>query len=896
MSKTEPMPTAFDPQAVEAGWYARWEKDGLFVADAKSKKQKYTICLPPPNITGELHMGHALNHTLQDICARYWRMAGYEVLFLPGTDHAAIATQNVIEKQLAAEGMTKEQLGREAFESRVDEWYRDVGEAIVSQDRILGISLDWSRLRFTMDARYVRAVMTAFVAFHQRGWIYKAPRIVNWCPRDRSAISDLEVHWEEHHDTLYFIRYPIEEGGSTPLAAAGQSPSPGAPPREEGGSTPLAAAGQSPSPGAPPREGGVDVVIATVRPETMLADTGIAVNPTDERFKSLVGKTATLPLVGRRLPIVADGAVEKDFGTGALKVTPGHDPMDYDIGQRHSLDVVNGMHPDGTMNVPGLPYDGLPALEARRRVVADLKAQGLLVKEEPYTHEVGHCSRCDAVIEPLISDQWWLRMDVMRDKAMAASAAGKVRWHPERYERTYLDWLRGLRDWNVGRQLWLGHRVPVYNCDRGHQVVAVERPRKCTECGSKTLTQDPDVLDTWFSSALWPFATLGWPDETEDLKAFYPNDMNGTSRDIINLWVSRMIMTGLEFMGEVPFKDVAIHCQVQATDGRRMSKSLGTGVDPRDLIDKYGADAVRAWAASVAMSSQDVRFDESRVEGYRRFCNKLWNATRLVLGGTVEPGAQLPERDRLHLEDRWILSRLATTIKAVTEGIKDFAFQDSLESAYDFAWHDYCDWYLEAIKPRLKNGDASAQAVAVHVLGVSLKLLHPFMPFISEELWNRLPGERTFLMRNAWPNLMHDHVDNSAEVEFKGQLIGTVLEIRSFRKTISGAPQRGGAVKLFTDHGTDWERLLAHLGAVSIVNELPEGPTLPLVEGLIVFPGAGGGDSALAARKLTTLTSDLERVAARLANPEFRAKASADVIAAQEERAAELRAAIDRLK
>jgi valyl-tRNA synthetase len=582
---TTEMPKAFDPKAIEAGWYARWESDGLFVADAKSKKRKFTICLPPPNITGELHMGHALNHTLQDICARYRRMAGYEVLFLPGTDHAAIATQNVIEKQLAAEGMTKEQLGRDAFTSRVDEWYRDVGETIVSQDRILGISLDWSRQRFTMDARYVRSVLTAFVAFYERGWIYRAPRIVNWCPHDRSAISDLEIEWQEHNDSLYYIRYPIEGGG--------------------------------------------DVVIATVRPETMLADTGVAVNPTDPRYQKLIGKTAVLPLVGRKLPIVGDAAVEKDFGTGALKVTPGHDALDYEIGQRHSLEIVNGMNLDGTMNVPGLPYDGLPALEARKRVVEDLKAQGILVKEEPYTHEVGHCDRCHTIIEPLISEQWWLRMDVMRDKALAASAAGKVRWHPERYERTYLDWLRGLHDWNIGRQLWLGHRVPVYYCENGHQIVAIEPPLQCSECGSSALTQDPDVLDTWFSSALWPFATLGWPDDTDDLNAFYPNDMNSTAREIINLWVSRMIMTGLEFMGEVPFSDVAIHCQVQAADGRRMSKSLGTGVDPRDLITKYGTDALRAWAASVAMSSQDVRFDETRVEGYRRFCNKLWNATRL---------------------------------------------------------------------------------------------------------------------------------------------------------------------------------------------------------------------------------------------------------------------------
>jgi valyl-tRNA synthetase len=873
MSKTEiPMPKSFDPKAVEAGWYARWEKEGLFIADAKSRKRKYTICLPPPNITGELHMGHALNHTLQDICARYRRMAGYEVLFLPGTDHAAIATQNVIEKQLAAEGMTKEQLGREAFESRVDEWYRDVGETIVSQDRILGVSLDWSRLRFTMDERYVRAVMTAFVAFYERGWIYRAPRIVNWCPRDRSAISDLEVKWQEHHDTLYFIRYPIEGGGSTPRAAAGQSPSPGAPPVESGGY----------------------VVIATVRPETMLADTGVAVNPTDERYRGLVGKTAILPLVGRRLPIVGDDAVKKDFGTGALKVTPGHDPMDYDIGQRHSLEVVSGMHPDGSMNVPGLAYDGLPALEARRRVVADLKAQGLLVKEEPYTHEVGHCDRCDTVIEPLISEQWWLRMEVMRDKALEASAAGKVRWHPERYERTYLDWLHGLRDWNVGRQLWLGHRVPVYHCDSGHEVAAVLRPRECTECGSTTLQQDPDVLDTWFSSALWPFATLGWPDETEDLKAFYPTSMNSTAREIINLWVSRMIMTGLEFMGEVPFADVAIHCQVQATDGRRMSKSLGTGVDPRDLIEKYGTDAVRAWAASVAMSSQDVRFDESRVEGYRRFCNKLWNATRLVLSSPGTAPAEVPGTLEIHehLEDRWVMSRLSYACAAVTAGIEGFKFQDSMAAAYDFAWSELCDWYLEAAKERLREGDAAAQDVAYFCLDKLFRLLHPFMPFVTEELWSRTPGHREYLMRASWPDVQF--VDPAAEETF-GQVVRIVEEVRGHRQA-AGAPPRGG--KLFVDASTDGTvaRLAARLAWVELADDMQgagEGTPLGAVAGRVSFP-EGAGDGRRQA-ELRRLKSDLEKTETKLGNPEVRANAPFDIVRKLEERAAELRAAIDRL-
>ena len=848
MSKTETsMPTTFDPQAIEAGWYARWENDGLFIADPKSGKPKYTICLPPPNITGELHMGHALNHTLQDICARYRRMAGFEVLFLPGMDHAAIATQNVIERQLAAEGMSKEQLGREGFESRVNQWYAEVGDTIVRQDRILGVSLDWSRLRFTMDERYVRSVMTAFVAFYERGWIYRAPRIVNWCPHDRSAISDLEVKWQEHHDTLYFLRYPIEGGG--------------------------------------------EIVIATVRPETMLADTGVAVNPSDGRYKNLVGKTAILPLVGRRLPIVADESVKTDFGTGALKVTPGHDPMDYDIGQRHSLEIISAMHPDGSMNVPGSPYDGLPALEARSRVVADLKAQGVLLREEPYTHEVGHCDRCNAVIEPLISEQWWLRMETMRDKALAASAAGKVRWHPERYERTYLDWLHGLRDWNVGRQLWLGHRVPVYHCANGHIVVAVVRPAKCAECGSTELAQDPDVLDTWFSSALWPFATLGWPDETDDLEVFYPNNMNSTAREIINLWVSRMVMTGLEFMGEVPFADVAIHCQVQATDGRRMSKSLGTGVDPRDLIEKYGTDAVRAWAASVAMSSQDVRFDESRVEGYRRFCNKLWNATRLVLSSPGTVPAERPGTLEVqeHLEDRWIMSRLSNACTAVTAGIEGFEFQDSMAAAYSFAWNEFCDWYLEAAKERLRAGDAAAQDVAYFCLDNVLRLLHPFMPFVTEELWSRTPGHREFLMRAQWPDAQF--IDIAAEETFE-QVMRIVEEVRAHRQA-AGAPPRGGM--LFLEPSTDKTvaGLAAKLGWVELAENLEGGTPLVAAEGRVSFPH-GAGDSRRQA-ELRRLESDLAKTEGKLANSEFKTKAPPDIVKKLEDRAAELRSAIDRL-
>jgi len=854
MSKTQSeMLTAFEPKAIEAGWYARWEKAGLFTADPRSPKPKYTICLPPPNVTGELHMGHALNGTVQDIWARYRRMTGYEVLFLPGTDHAAIATQNVIEKRLAKEGSTKEEIGRDAFAELVEEWYRNTGATIISQYRELGASLDWTRLRFTMDERYVRAVQTAFVAFYERGWIYRAPRIVNWCPRDQSAISDLEVKWQEHHDVLYYINYPVEGGGH--------------------------------------------VMIATVRPETMLADTGVAVNPNDPRYKDLIGKTATLPLVGRKLPIVADEAVEMDFGTGALKVTPGHDPMDYEIGQRHDLELINGMHLDGRMDVPGLRYDGLPGVEARKLVVADLKAQGLLVKEEAYTHEVGHCDRCDAVIEPLVSEQWWLRMDKMRDKAVEASEEGKVRWHPERYERIYLDWMRNLRDWNISRQLWLGHRVPVFHCANGHATASIDPIERCPECDDREISQDTDVLDTWFSSALWPFATLGWPDETEDLRTFYPTDMNCTAREIIFLWVSRMLMTGLEFMGEVPFSDVAIHCQVQASDGRRMSKSLGTGVDPREIVAKYGADALRAWTASVAMSSQDVRYDESRIEGYRRFCNKLWNASKPVLksiGEASPPG--LPEPEELDLiVDRWMLSRLASAQREVTDGIEGFLFQDSMTAAYGCAWNEFCDWWLEASKERLREGDKTAQGVALFCLDTLMRLLHPFMPFVTEEIWSRLPGDRDFLVHAEWPEDLHRYVDGQAEVEFLS-LMTTVGEIRSYRKTVTGAPAKGGAVMLASGVEDDWVATLERLAQVSVVDSLPPGKSLGLSEGSLVFPAVAAADPAVMAKKRAELQKELDRVEAKLSNPDFMAKAPPEVIEVQKARAEELSAAIDRLE
>jgi valyl-tRNA synthetase len=867
------MPKSYDPQAVEASWFARWEEAGLFRADARSTKPKFSMALPPPNVTGELHTGHALQSALYDMWARYRRMTGFEVLWLPGTDHAAISTQNVIERQLAEEGTTKEELGRERFNERVEAWYGSVGATIIDQFKELGASLDYSRLRFTMDPAYVRAVRTAFVRFWEKGWLYRGPRIVNWCPRCLSAISDLEVDWQEHQDTLYFIRYPIED------------------------------------------EPGESVTIATVRPETMLADTGVAVHPGDPRYTHLVGMHAILPLVGRRLPIVADEAVDREFGTGALKVTPGHDAMDWEVGQRHGLELINGMHLDGRMNVPDLPaYDGLPGVEARALVVRDLEAGGFIVETQPYTHMVGHCDRCGSIIEPLVSEQWFMKMGPMAENAIAASARGEVRWHPERYERTYLDWLGGIRDWCVSRQLWLGHRIPVYTCDNGHRFASVDEPVSCPECGSRVLEQDPDVLDTWFSSALWPFATLGWPDDTEDLRTFYPTDLNATAREIINLWVSRMIMTGLEFMGAVPFGDVAVHGVVQTADGQRMSKSKGNVIDPREIIRRYGADALRAWGAAVAMSSQDVRFDESRIEGFRRFCNKLWNATRLVLDRLGEDSLAVPAPDAdLHFMDRWILARLQATIEAATRGIEEFAPQIAINAIYDFAWHDYCDWYLEAIKARLRDGDPAARAVAVQVLDILFRLLHPFMPFVTEELWSRLPGNRRFIMLAGWPKA-DPRFAAAADDTRAGRVMAVVEEIRRLRPAspgkrlpapqdprISRGPRERGRIKLEAPLAPDIAELVGLLGEADFVDELT-GPGLALTEvaGRVEFPTraegpVGGLDHGVQRAARDRLVRELERSTARLASGDFVAKAPAAVVEKERARLTELRDALERL-
>jgi valyl-tRNA synthetase len=711
------MDKSFAPSEVEPRWRARWGELRLGVADVTSDRPSFTIALPPPNITGALHAGHALQQSVQDILARHHRMLGHEVEWCPGTDHAAIATQNVIERQLASEGTTKEELGRERFQARVDAWYEEYGGRIFEQMRRLGFSCDWSRARFTLDPAYVRAIRVVFKELYDEGLIYRGPRIVNWCPRCRSAISDEEVEWQEHTDSLVRIRYPVE--------------------------------------------GGDEIVVATVRPETMLGDSGVAVAPGDPRHAALVGRTAVLPLTGRRVPIFEDAAVEPEFGTGALKVTPAHDPTDYDIGQRHGLPMIGVIALDGTMDVPDLPrFHGLPVARARPAVTEALREVGAVVEEEEYLHSVGHCDRCKGVLEPLVSEQWWVTMRPLAEPAVAAVESEEVRFHPRRFAAVYLDWMRGIRDWCISRQLWLGHAIPVSTCANGHRFAWIEPPSACPECGSAELAHDPDVLDTWFSSALWPFAIFGWPEDTPDLRRFYPTDVLVTAREIIFLWVARMVMTGLRFAGARPFGDVIINSTILAGDGSRMSKSKGNVVDPLDMIERYGADAVRAWAGAVGTSGQDMRFDENRIASYRFFANKLWNVTRLLVG-RIGDGERIPdlvavEPESLLPEDRWILARLADTIAACDAAIAGYRFHEVMERLYEVTWHGFCDWYVEMVKGRLHPdaepaSRAAAAFTAVTALDTLLRLLHPFMPFVTEECAQRLPGAAPTLQQRDWP-------------------------------------------------------------------------------------------------------------------------------------------------
>src|SRR4051794_228955 len=706
-TETKGMDTRYDPHGVEERWQRTWEEEGLYRAGSGARRDEtFVICVPPPNVTGELHMGHALNGSIQDALVRWHRMRGFDTLWQPGYDHAGIATQNVVEKQLLAEGTSRQEIGREAFLERTWRWLDETGRTIMGQFRRLGCSLDYERERFTMDDAYVEAVMRFFVHLWNRGWIYRANRIVNWCPYHQTAISDLEVEHVEADDVLTYARYPFADGG-----------------------------------------GGI--TIATVRPATILADVAVAVHPDDERYRDAVGREVVVPVVERRVPVIADERVEPDFGTGALKVTPGHDPLDFEIGRDHGLATLTVIGPDGRMIDER--FGGQTQEEAEQAILAWLKEHGQLEKRENYRHSVGRCERCHTRIEPLVSPQWWCEMDELARPAIEALEARRVRYHPESQHRFAIDSLEHAPDWCVSRQLWWGHQIPIWTCANGHSTCAWPEPDACAECGSAELERDPDVLDTWFSSALWPFATLGWPGLTPELERYYPGDVSVTAREIIRLWENRMIFSGLEIMGDIPFTDVIITSTVLAPDGRRMSKSLGTGIDPLEAVAEHGADATRYGLLKIS-STQDVRFSWEALKEGRRLANKLWNASRLLL--SYAQGSE-PELRPRELEERWILARLDAAREQVGEAFSSFEFFRAVDALYHVTFDDFCDWYLEAIKPRLRGGDEDARATALAALERLLTLLHPVMPHVTEEIWSNLPARESRLIVSPWPPRSH---------------------------------------------------------------------------------------------------------------------------------------------
>jgi valyl-tRNA synthetase len=844
--------TRFEPAEVEPRIVERWLASGLFHPPAEGRAdENYSIAIPPPNVTGELHMGHALNGSIQDVLIRHARMRGRRTKWIFGTDHAGIATQTQVEKALLAEGTSREDVGREAFLERTWRWREQYGSTIVDQFKRLGASADYEDERFTLDDAYVAAVIKVFVDLYEKGYIYRDRYLVNWDPGTRSAISDLEVESREVEDALYSIAYPLASG-----------------------------------------EG--EVVVATVRPETMLADTAVAVHPDDERYRHLVGQEAILPLVGRRLPIIADEHVRPDFGTGALKITPGHDPNDFEIGQRHGLGQVSVVGEDGRMTAEaGQRFAGLTVEDAHASVVAALEEEGLLRAREPYRHEVPFSHRSGQRIEPLISLQWFMRMDELARPAIEAVTTGRVRFHPERFARVYLDWMESIRPWCISRQLWWGHRLPVWYCDDcGETWVATEAPARCGACGG-ALSQDEDVLDTWFSSALWPFATLGWPDETPALSAFYPTDVLVTARDIIFLWVARMVMMGLEFTDEIPFSDVYITSIIQAPDGRRMSKSLGTGIDPVDEIERHGADAVRFGLLAMS-SSQDVRYSHEKIAQGQALANKLFNAARLVLL-RIPPDVEQAPRPRT-VEDRWILSRLAVAAEATSRRIEAYAFSHAALGIYDFVYGELCDWYLELIKPRLYAEELEEDLATslAYVLAETLRLAHPVLPFVTEEIWAHVPGSAGLLAGEGTPRVDSSFVDPDAEAPV-GRTIEAIKILRAWRDDVSAPAGAILPARLHCDGDGPLAEHLARMARLDLsAGEGEPIASVPVPGGTVAVLATDAVDLAARERrreeKRRVLDIEIERIEAKLADESFVTKAPPAVVEAERAKLARLRA------
>jgi valyl-tRNA synthetase len=869
---------AYEPHSVEQRWYPFWNEKGYFKPQGGGPI--YSITIPPPNVTGSLHIGHALCYTIHDVLLRWKRMQGYRVLCVPGTDHAGIATQNVVEKELRRQGLSRHDIGREQFVERVWEWVREYGGRILFQLRGLGCSFDWERTRFTMDEGYVNAVMECFVRWWEAGLIYRGKRVINWCPRCATAISDIEVEHEDRAAKLYHLRYPFKDGSGY-------------------------------------------VVVATTRPETMLGDTAVAVNPSDERYKDQVGKTLTLPLVGREIPLIADYYAKAEFGSGAVKVTPAHDLNDYEAGQRNNLEMVVVIDEHGRMNENAGAYAGLDRFEARERVMQDLDAQGLVEKVEDYTVPTATCARCHTVIEPLLSEQWFVKMKELAQPAIDAVKAGKVEFVPDRFARTYLDWMENIRDWTISRQLWWGHRIPVWRTDDGEYIVARSQAEAEAKANGRAITQDEDVLDTWFSSQLWPHAVLGWPEQTDDLDTYYPTSVLITARDIIYLWVARMIMTGIDFVREIPFHDVYIYATVLTEQGRRMSKSLGTGVDPTDLTELYGTDALRFALLIRTAKGQDIRFAPIRenrqpqVEEARNFANKIWNATRFVLmnlGDGSEVEARWEPSDAL--ADRWILSELNATIKEVTEALADYRLNEAAQTLYHFFWDEFCDWYIEFSKTLFAAKEESEQSRAarnriVYVLETSLRLLHPLMPFITEELWQRLPHEGDSIMTAAWPETDASREDAEAREQME-TLIQLITKVRNIRSVMNIPVSAWLKVHLATDDeriktlvaaNADHFKRLARVEAINISDTMPalEAAARDVVAGVeMAVPLAGLIDLDKERERVNKEIGRKEKEAkgmeTKLANPSFVDRAPREVVEQTRARHDELRGEINKLQ
>ena len=869
------LPKTYEPREVEGKIYQAWMDADCFHAEPNPDKKPFCIVMPPPNVTGQLHMGHAMDATLQDILIRYKRMQGYEALWMPGTDHAGIATQIKVEEELRTkEGLTRYDLGREKFLERVWDWKNKYGNRIVEQQKKLGASCDWDRARFTMDEGCSKAVRETFCELYDKGLIYKGSRIINWCPHCVTALSDAEVEYQDKPGHLWYIRYPLTDGSG-------------------------------------------DLVVATTRPETMMGDTGVAVNPEDERFKHLVGKTCILPIMNREIPIVADEYVELGFGTGAVKMTPAHDPNDFEVGLRHNLETIRVIGDDGKINENGGPYNGMDRYECRAAIIKDLEEQGYLVKTEDYSHNVGTCYRCHNDVEPLISAQWFVKMEPLAKEALRVVNEGEVKFVPDRFAKTYTNWMENVHDWCISRQLWWGHQIPAWTCaDCGHITVDRTDPTCCAKCGSKNIERDPDVLDTWFSSALWPFSTLGWPDKTPELDYFYPTSVLVTGYDIIFFWVSRMIFSGCEQMKKYPFEKVLIHGLVRDDKGRKMSKSLGNGIDPLEMADKYGADALRFNLITGNSPGNDMRFYVEKCEAMRNFANKIWNASRFVMMNLTIDEVKLPEK--LELEDKWVLSRLNTLVKEVTENMDAYELGVASAKVYDFIWDTYCDWYIELTKGRMQADDQaarlSAENVLCYVLIQMLKLLHPFMPFITEEIYQALPhvaGEdASFIMLSDWP-VYDEKFAFPAEEAAMEEIMDAIRAIRTRRSEMNVAPGRKVQLTIATAKGdvfTAGAPFFKRLAGATEVHVVPADEA-PASKGQVEVV-THSARVFMPLQELVDVAQELQRIAkekekalghlkgieAKLANEAFTSKAPANIVQNQRDQAEKLRSLIAQLE